>query len=144
VEGSVQDSAAVLITRLSRQIYRRIDAAEIGMDMKAVLTLGHLREHGGTAPQSTLAAFLCLDANMLVLVLNELEAAGHVVRRRDPADRRRHIVELTAEGRAARDAVDDYIASIEDEILGAMDPAHRRRLRALLAEALDSTFSTLA
>ena len=39
-----------------------------------------------------------MDANNLVLLLNELEDAGLVRRVRDPADRRRHLVQITEEG----------------------------------------------
>ena len=59
-----------------------------------------------------------LDANNCVLLLNELEDAGWTQRTRDPGDRRRHIVEITAEGPArrssGRSAAQD---TLEDEVL---------------------------
>jgi DNA-binding MarR family transcriptional regulator len=42
-----------------------------------------------------------MDANNVVLLLNELEDRGHIARRRDPTDRGRHRVELTPAGRRA-------------------------------------------
>jgi DNA-binding MarR family transcriptional regulator len=71
-----------------------------------------------------------------VLLLNEMESLGYVERKRDPIDRRRHIVELTDTGRdmfqrgiLAREAV-------EDDVLKALDGEERQTLRALLAKAL--------
>jgi hypothetical protein len=71
-----------------------------------------------------------------VLVLNELEAAERVERRRDPPDRRRHLVEITPEGLAALERAEQAQATIEDDVLGALKPAERNTLRALLHKAL--------
>jgi len=48
---------------------------------------------------------LRLDSGTLTPLLKRLEAAGHVVRRRDVEDERRVIVELTEQGWAVRDQV---------------------------------------
>ena len=56
-----------------------------------------LRDHS-PIPQQELGELLCVDANNLVLLLNDLEAREFAFRRRDPADRRRHLVEITDEG----------------------------------------------
>ena len=45
---------------------------------------------------------LFLESNTLTPILKKLEALGYVVRRRDPADERQVIVELTEAGRALR------------------------------------------
>ena len=77
-----------------------------------------------------------LDPNNCVLMLNDLEAAGHVERRRDPADRRRHIVEMTQAGRKALAAADRAMESLEEDVLGALvargarGPARAARPRA--------------
>ena len=68
------------------------------MHMRLLMALSYVRDHDN-APQQELAEALCMDANNVVLLLNELEDLGFVARRRDPHDRRRHLVELTEEGR---------------------------------------------
>ena len=87
----------VLLTRLAKQVYRRSSEELLGMHMRLLMALSYVRDHDNT-PQQELAEALCMDANNVVLLLNELEDLGYVARRRDPDDRRRHLVELTEEG----------------------------------------------
>ena len=70
------------------------------MHLRQLMALSYVRDHDG-APQQELAEALCMDANNVVLLLNELEDLGYVTRRRDPSDRRRHLVDLTPAGRKA-------------------------------------------
>ena len=77
-----------------------------------------------------------LDPNNCVLLLNDLEAAGHVERKRDSADRRRHIVGMTAAGGKALAHAERAMESLEDDVLGALAPEEREVLRGLLARAL--------
>src|SRR5207245_10637948 len=84
-----------LVTQLSKALHRRSTDELLGMRLKAYMALGYIRDHPGTTQQE-LENGLWMDANTVVLILNELEAAQFSVRRRDPQDRRRHLVELTA------------------------------------------------
>jgi len=77
-----------------------------------------------------------LDPNNCVLMLNDLEDAGHVERRRDPVDRRRHIVEMTPGGHKAMLQAERAMESLEEDVLGALAPEERDVLRGLLARAL--------
>jgi DNA-binding MarR family transcriptional regulator len=77
-----------------------------------------------------------MDANNVVLLLNELEDRGHIARRRDPTDRRRHRVELTPAGRRALMGAERAQESIEDEVLGALDADEPATLWRLLTCAL--------
>src|ERR1700722_7190325 len=103
--------AMVLLTRLAKDVYRRSTEELLGMRLRHYVTLSYLRDHE-CAPQQQMCDTLCIDANNLVLLLNSLEAAGHVRRRRDPGDRRRHLVELTAGGRRALERAEQAQESI--------------------------------
>ncbi len=126
----------VLLTRLARVVYRSSPESLLGLRLKDLAVLAYLRDDGRVS-QATLTEGLCTDANTCVLILNELESAGRVERRRDPADRRRHLVEITAAGIAALERAEAAQASIEDEVLGALSPAERETLRSLLRRSLE-------
>jgi len=78
-----------------------------------------------------------MDANSVVLLLNEAEAAGLSVRRRDPADRRRHMVELTDAGKLAVERAEKAREGIEDEVLSDLGVEERKELRKLLKRVLE-------
>ncbi len=73
--------------------------------------------------------------------MNELEAAGFALRRRDPEDRRRHLVEITPDGRVALEHAEDAIALVEGDVLGALSAPERVSLQRLLAKAIDSNLA---
>jgi DNA-binding MarR family transcriptional regulator len=125
----------VLLTRLAKQVYRRSDEQMLGMHLRLLAALSYIEDHE-RVHQGELASALCMDANNVVLVLNELEDLGYVSRRRDPTDRRRHIVDLTDTGRLALAKAEVAQESVEEEVLGALDPAERAILRELLVRAL--------
>jgi DNA-binding MarR family transcriptional regulator len=127
----------ILLTRLAKQVYRRSGEDLLGIHMRLVMALGYLRDHDN-APQQELAEALCMDANNVVLLLNELEDPGYVTRRRDPSDRRRHIVEITQAGCEALERAEVAQEDIEDDILRGLDPAERATLWNLLTRALYS------
>jgi DNA-binding MarR family transcriptional regulator len=89
-----------LLTQIYKALNRRTGEELLGMRFKPYMTLGYIRDHPG-ATQQELESALFMDANSVVLILNELEAARFSIRRRDPHDRRRHIVEITESGRKA-------------------------------------------
>ncbi len=78
---------------------------------------------------------LSLDPSNVVGLLNELEERGLITRRRDPTDRRRHIVDLSPTGEAA--IADAYIRLrlVEDDLLAALSPEERATLFHLLVRA---------
>src|SRR5437762_10119969 len=128
-----------LVTQLSKALHRRSTDELLGMRLKPYMTLGYIRDHPGTTQQE-LENGLFMDANSVVLILNELEAAQFSVRRRDPSDRRRHIVEVTAAGRRALERADKARESLEDEVLKGLSADERRALRGLLERVLDGLF----
>ena len=89
--------------------------------------------------QQALCESVGVDASKLVGVLNDLEDEGLIVRRRDPADRRRHIVEVSKEGRALVAAGERAIADVEERLFTGLDADERVQLRSLLAKVADTS-----
>src|ERR1700759_112819 len=123
-----------LLTRLSQVVYKRADEETIGMRLKQVIALEYLQEE--SCLQQGRAQLLMLDSNNCVLLLNDLDEAGFVERRRDPQDRRRHIVEITPAGLEALSEGERRLDDLEEEVLGKLSAEERRALRDLLAKAL--------
>jgi DNA-binding MarR family transcriptional regulator len=125
----------VLCSRLAKQFYRRSDEDLLGMHLRHLVALAYVRDHD-ECPQQDLADAFCMDANNVVLLLNELEQLGYATRLRDPLDRRRHVVQLTSAGRAALVQSEQAQAAIEDDVLRALDADERAALWQLLTRAL--------
>ncbi len=128
-------SAMILLPRLAKQVMRRANPEELGMDLRLLMALSYLGDHDG-APQQELVDALCMDAKNVVLLLNELEDCEYLVRRRDHEDRRRHRVQITEAGREALAAARNHMDAIENEVLQALDVDERAALLKLLARAL--------
>ncbi len=125
----------VLLPRLSKQIMRRSSPEMLGMDLRLLMALSYLGDHDG-APQQEFVDALCMDAKNVVLLLNELEESGYLVRRRDTEDRRRHRVQLTAAGRKALAKALQAMDEVENQVLQALSAEERATLWRLLARAL--------
>jgi DNA-binding MarR family transcriptional regulator len=133
--STTQLGSIPLLIRLTRAVYKRASEDVLGMKLKEYMSLSSLRERG-EMPQSELCAAMHLDPNNCVLMLNAIEASSWVQRRRDPADRRRHIVVLTDAGRDALAHAEQAMGALEAEVLGALTPEQRETMRDLLSRAL--------
>jgi DNA-binding MarR family transcriptional regulator len=125
------------ITQISKALHRRTGEELLGMRLKQFMLLGYVRDHTGVSQQELETALL-MDANGVVILLNELEAAGFSIRKRDPQDRRRHLVELTPSGRVAVERAERARESLEDEILADFSAQERADLKDALARVLES------
>ena len=135
---ATKPGSLVLLTRLARAVFARSTEEVLGMRLKQYTLLSDVRDCGGAVSQQSLCGAMHLDPNYVVLLLNEVEEAGFAERRRDPEDRRRHIVELTPAGRRALERAETGMQSIEDEVLSGLSEKQRVELGHLLRQALDT------
>jgi len=91
-----------------------------------------LLEEDPRETQAAIADALGYDRSHVVRLLDELEERDLVARKRDPEDRRRHVVKMTPEGRKMLAKLRAIVARLEDHFLAPLDRDERAALHALL------------
>jgi DNA-binding MarR family transcriptional regulator len=126
-------SVAHLLKRLGFSVKERsveaFEGTDLGPGHYSVLVL---LEEEPRETQAQIADALGFDRSHLVGVLDELEERGYIERRRDPDDRRRHLVSLTADGKSKLEELRSLVKQVEDEFLAPLDADQRRQLHELL------------
>jgi DNA-binding MarR family transcriptional regulator len=131
--------SGMLLVKLGRALQHGLNDALRPSELmpRHLQVLDELRQ--GPMSQQALADRVGVDPTKLVGLLNDLEGRHLVLRRRDPVDRRRHIVENSREGQVRVDAFLAAAAAVEDELLGELDGEQRTQLRELLMLAAESS-----
>ncbi|MER6010227.1 MarR family winged helix-turn-helix transcriptional regulator [Streptomyces bluensis] len=105
--------------------------AEQGLKLSHAHVLGLLAKRRRLSQQALIEE-LQVDPSVLVTVLNALEDEGLVTRRRDPADRRRHVVEISTRGTGLVAQVDSAVQAAEAELFSGLDERELATLHRLL------------
>jgi MarR family transcriptional regulator, lower aerobic nicotinate degradation pathway regulator len=93
----------------------------------------------GSPSQRDLASAIGIDDGDLVGFLDTLEQRGFVQRVRDPADRRRHVLGLTAAGQELLRDLDQVAERVVDAFFVPLDEAERAQLEVLLSKLWDAS-----
>lgn len=144
-DSAIRSASSLLIAQLARGMRRRMEraVAPTGLRARELLALQHLQERGPSA-QQTLVELVGVDATNLVAILNRLDDAGLIDRRRDRTDRRRAIIALSQEGEQLLVALDRALRDVDDEILSPLTDAERQTLHDLLSRAVQHMASDCA
>jgi DNA-binding MarR family transcriptional regulator len=138
--GIARQWPTLMLIKLGRITAHRFTEAlaPFGIRPRHVAALIELRDSGELTQQS-LCGHLHLDPTNVVAILNELEKKGYATRRRDPQDRRRHLVEVSKKGIAVIDKVSEVMDSVEAELLEGLEPAEREQLSGLLTSVWEGS-----
>ena len=126
-------SPSFLLKRLGWAVKDRVaDAFEAAGFSPYHYAILAVLEEGDRATQATIADALASDRSYLVGLLDELEERALVERRRDPADRRRHLVRLTPAGKKVLARLRAVHQRVDDEFFAPLSADERATLHTLL------------
>ncbi|MEU0836351.1 MarR family transcriptional regulator [Streptomyces sp. NPDC005969] len=123
--------AAIQSDRLVNEELARADARKWHYAVLATL------DEFGPASQAELSRCTGIYRSDIVAVVNELAERRLVERSPNPADRRRNIITLTAQGHRQLLKLDKLLTEVENEVLAPLSPSEREQLARLLAALVD-------
>jgi len=140
----MSDSLGFLISDVSRLMRRRFDerARLIGVTRAQWRTLTMLSRHEGIN-QGGLADLLEVEPITLCRMIDRLEEAGLVERRRDPADRRAWLIFLTSKAHPLLKQLRDLADGMIENALHGLDAARRAELSDALGVIRSNLNSTI-
>jgi DNA-binding MarR family transcriptional regulator len=126
-------STAFLLAKVGMTVKMRMldELEQVGCGIYEYGVLAVLGE-GAQKTQAAIADALSVDRSQLVGVLDTLEGDGLVERKRDPNDRRRHAVSITADGKRRLVKLRSVVKEIERSFLDPLDEETRTALHETL------------
>jgi len=127
------------LTRISRTVSRAFDdaLAQAGGSLPVWLVLISLKSRQ-LASQRELAEAVGIQGATLTHHLDAMESAGLVTRRRDPANRRLHLVELTPAGEALFLRLRGAAMAFDKRLRAGFSEGEVNQLEALLTRLRDN------
>jgi len=141
----VSEPDLLTLTRQLGQVTRRAMAMRMARERWAIEAgfrpgcLGVLHivaSASGPVSQREVSERLLFDPSDVVSLIDILERAGMVERRRDPADRRRYALHITAKGEQAARRLETVAREAHEHVLAPLDPAERGALAHLLSRVV--------
>ncbi|MCC5580925.1 MarR family transcriptional regulator [Microtetraspora sp. AC03309] len=120
---------------LLRRVFTAIAAHALqdGSQAREFVVLDILADEDAPSQQD-LAHRLGINRTIMVRLLDRLQEAGHVVRTRNPANRRTYVLSLTEAGRTALDDMRHAVAYRDARLTSALTTPERQRLTAMLTK----------
>ena len=127
------------LTRVSRIVSRAFDEAlaEAGGSLPVWVVLISLKS-GQTSSQRELAGAVGIQGATLTHHLDAMESSGLVTRRRDPRNRRLHLVELTPDGDALFLRLRDAAMAFDQRLRVGLSETETSQLESLLTRLRDN------
>ena len=137
--GTERIPYGLLLARLGQEATARFrrSVRPLNLGAQQFIVLKQL-EALGPCSQGALADALGIDYSNLASVTGELYRRELIERNRDQADRRRYVVELTADGRQLLADADNAVGAGEEDMLSVLGEAERDQLWDLLRRIADS------
>jgi DNA-binding MarR family transcriptional regulator len=135
---SIADQLGYLLGRahLEHRAIAERELVSLGLSGKGFGALIVLVQEGPLS-QQRLGERQGIDRTTMVAVVDDLDRAGYVERRRDPRDRRAYSLQATPKGRRVLQRAAEATERAEDEFLAPLPAADRRRLKRMLRALLE-------
>ena len=137
VPAALAGNTGFLLGKVHELARDRFEAAlrPLGLRARHYGVLAAVAEQGPVA-QNALGDRLNIDRSTMVAVIDDLEAAGRVTRRRNVYDRRAYQIQLTDKGRSLLHQANQVVGRVQDEVFAPLDRAQRDQLHTALAALL--------
>lgn len=132
-------STGFMLALMGQDAIRRLRDALTAHDLKPrQFQILDLLADRGPVGQRELGETMAIDHSILVTMLNPLEAAGLINRKRSGTDRRRHVVTITPAGQRRLTRAAQAQREAEDALFAGLTEQQRDQLRDLLIALRDA------